>query len=185
MTSPNGNIFSVICEGVPPVTGGFPLTGRFPHKGQWRGALMFSLICVWTKGSLPIETTVIWVALIMRSLQCKNWKIGMFCAVSWQRIEFGILFLEFTGVVSLWQPINEFRSLRLICTSSYLHHQIEKKNNPRNHYTLFRVRSWDKSYVACVRFAMFLLSSARDFWFGFDGICAYIIVIGIFVLLRF
>ena len=22
-----------------------------PHKGQWRGALMFSLICAWTKGS--------------------------------------------------------------------------------------------------------------------------------------
>ena len=21
-----------------------------PHKGQWRGALMFSLICAWTKG---------------------------------------------------------------------------------------------------------------------------------------
>ena len=21
--------------------------GEFPHKGQWRGALMFSLICVW------------------------------------------------------------------------------------------------------------------------------------------
>ena len=22
--------------------------GEFPHKGQWRGALMFSLICTWT-----------------------------------------------------------------------------------------------------------------------------------------
>ena len=41
MTSSNGNIISV--------TG--PLwwesTGS-PHKGQWRGALMFSLICAWT-----------------------------------------------------------------------------------------------------------------------------------------
>ena len=34
MTSSNGNIFCV--------------TG--PHKGQWRGALMFSLICAWIKG---------------------------------------------------------------------------------------------------------------------------------------
>ena len=34
MTSSNGNIFRV--------------TG--PHKGQWRGALMFSLICAWTNG---------------------------------------------------------------------------------------------------------------------------------------
>ena len=24
-----------------------PVTGEFPHKGQWRGALMFSLICAW------------------------------------------------------------------------------------------------------------------------------------------
>ena len=23
------------------------VTGEFPHKGQWRGALMFSLICAW------------------------------------------------------------------------------------------------------------------------------------------
>ena len=45
MTSSNGNIFRV--------TG--PLCGEFtchrwipPHKGQWRGALMFPLICAWT-----------------------------------------------------------------------------------------------------------------------------------------
>ena len=37
MTSSNGNIFRV--------TG--PLCGISPHKGQWRGALMFSLICAW------------------------------------------------------------------------------------------------------------------------------------------
>ena len=27
--------------------GNSPVTGEFPHKGQWRGALMFSLICAW------------------------------------------------------------------------------------------------------------------------------------------
>ena len=38
MTSSNGNIFLVTGH----------LYGEFtPHKGQWRGALMFSLICVW------------------------------------------------------------------------------------------------------------------------------------------
>ena len=26
-----------------------------PHKGQWRGALMFSLICVWINGSVNIH----------------------------------------------------------------------------------------------------------------------------------
>ena len=48
MTSYNGNIFRV--------TG--PLCGKFngirwiprTHKGQWRGALMFSLICAWING---------------------------------------------------------------------------------------------------------------------------------------
>ena len=33
-----------LCEGNPPVTGGFP------YKSQRRGALIFSLICAWTNG---------------------------------------------------------------------------------------------------------------------------------------
>ena len=36
-----------ICAGNSPVTAGF-----HPHKGQWRGALMFSLICASIKGSV-------------------------------------------------------------------------------------------------------------------------------------
>ena len=40
MTSSYGNIFRVIG----------PLCGEFTHKGQWRGALMFTLICVWING---------------------------------------------------------------------------------------------------------------------------------------
>ena len=32
----------VICAGNSPVT------GEFPHKGQWRENLMFSLVCTWT-----------------------------------------------------------------------------------------------------------------------------------------
>ena len=38
MTSSNGNIFRV--------------TGHFPHKGQWRVALMFTLISVWINDSV-------------------------------------------------------------------------------------------------------------------------------------
>ena len=30
--------------------GNSPVTGEFPHKGQWSGALMFSLICTWING---------------------------------------------------------------------------------------------------------------------------------------
>ena len=43
MTSSNGNIFRV----TGPLCGNSSLPVNFPHKGQWRGALMFSLICVW------------------------------------------------------------------------------------------------------------------------------------------
>ena len=34
----------ILCEGNSPVIGEFPSS---PHKGQWRGDLMFSLICTW------------------------------------------------------------------------------------------------------------------------------------------
>ena len=44
MTSPNGNIFRV----TGPLLGNPPVTGEFTYKGQWHGALMFSLICAWT-----------------------------------------------------------------------------------------------------------------------------------------
>ena len=46
MTSSNGNIFRV----TGPLCGKFTGPGEFPHTGQWRGALMFSLICVWING---------------------------------------------------------------------------------------------------------------------------------------
>ena len=40
-----------ICAGSSPVTGEFPTWSvNSPHKGQWRGALMFSLICDWING---------------------------------------------------------------------------------------------------------------------------------------
>ena len=45
MTSSNGYIFRVtgpLCGHRSPVNS--------PHKGQWRGALMFSLICAWING---------------------------------------------------------------------------------------------------------------------------------------
>ena len=41
MTSSNGNIFRV----TGPVCGESPVPVNSPRKGQWRGALMFSLIC--------------------------------------------------------------------------------------------------------------------------------------------
>ena len=43
MTSSNGNIFRV----TGPLYGELTGPGNSPHKGQWRGALMFSLIYAW------------------------------------------------------------------------------------------------------------------------------------------
>ena len=47
MTSSNGNIYRV----TGPLWGGVHRSAVVsPHKGQWRGALMFSLIWAWTNG---------------------------------------------------------------------------------------------------------------------------------------
>ena len=46
MTSWNGNIFRV----TGPLWGIHRSQVNSPHKSQWRGALMFSLICAWTNG---------------------------------------------------------------------------------------------------------------------------------------
>ena len=46
MTSSNGNTFRVTGH----LCGEFIGPGEFPHKGQWRGALMFSLICTRING---------------------------------------------------------------------------------------------------------------------------------------
>ena len=46
MTSSNGNIFRDSGH----LCGEFTGPGEFPHKDQWRGALIFSLICVWING---------------------------------------------------------------------------------------------------------------------------------------
>ena len=57
-----------LCEGNQQVTSGFP------YKGQWRGALMFYLICAWTNSWLNNREAVIWyaMALIMTSLYCAD-----------------------------------------------------------------------------------------------------------------
>ena len=46
VTSSNGNIFRVPGH----LCGEFTGQWLIPHKSQWRGALMFSLICAWMSG---------------------------------------------------------------------------------------------------------------------------------------
>ena len=49
--------------------GNSPVTDEFPHKGQWRGALMFSLICTWKK-RLRKQSWGWWFETPSRSLWC-------------------------------------------------------------------------------------------------------------------
>ena len=66
MTSSNGNIFRV--------TGGnSSVTVNSTHKGQWRGASMFSLICAWTNGWVNNRGAgdLRHIAPIMTSLWCE------------------------------------------------------------------------------------------------------------------
>ena len=41
-----------------------------PHKGQWRGSLMFSLICAHIKFTENIETLTVWVNFSNRTFLC-------------------------------------------------------------------------------------------------------------------
>ena len=43
--------------------GNSPVTGEFPSQGQWRGALMFSLICTWIYGWVNNLKAVDWKGL--------------------------------------------------------------------------------------------------------------------------
>ena len=61
MTSSNGNIFRCHWPFVR-VIHRSPV--NYPHKGQWRGALMFSLICVGINGWVKIVSLVIWDAIV-------------------------------------------------------------------------------------------------------------------------
>ena len=57
--------------------GNSPVTGEFPHgKGQWRGALMFCLVCAWTSGLANNRDAI---ALIMTS----QWWFNMFELARW------------------------------------------------------------------------------------------------------
>ena len=82
MTSSNGNIFRV----TGPWCGEFTGPGEFPspHKGQWRGTLMFSLICASINGWVNtreagglrryrVHYDVIVMILLMTTTEQNNW----------------------------------------------------------------------------------------------------------------
>ena len=87
MTSSSGNFFRVTGH----FAGNSPVPVNSPHKGQWRGALVFSLICVWIYGSVnnreagdcpACRTTLIatrfWVVMICPIIKCLTVLRGFF-----------------------------------------------------------------------------------------------------------
>ena len=98
MKSSNGNIFRV--------TG--PLCGEFtPHKGQWRGVLMFPLIYTWTNGLVNnrdagdlrrhlIHYDVTMIGFMRRNSHAKG-------VIRWYI--FFIHMQYFSSIIQLWSPI--------------------------------------------------------------------------------
>ena len=80
MTSSNGNIFRITG---PFVRGSHRSPVNFPHKGQWRGALIFSLICAWMNGWINNREA----GDLRRSLR-------RYCNVLWNKVAWAIPYLE-------------------------------------------------------------------------------------------
>ena len=87
MTSSNGKHFPRYLPSVPGIHRS-PM--NYPHKGQWRWALMFSLICAWTNGWLSSRD-----AGDLRR-HCAHYDVTVMtssCDIRWQRLSV------------LWQPM--------------------------------------------------------------------------------
>ena len=78
------------------------------HKGQWRGVLMFSLICAWINGWVKkIERLVIWdaIVLIMTSLWCSHWILRV---VTMDVILKRTIWLVFHNITKRFAMLNQF-----------------------------------------------------------------------------
>ena len=84
MTSSNGNTFRVYW---PFVRGIHRSSVNSPHKCQWRGALIFSLICAWTVKQ-TIETSVIWDSTRTSWRHCN---VRLHCRAVQQNCKYGKL----------------------------------------------------------------------------------------------
>ena len=126
-----------ICEGNSPVA------CEFPHKGQWRGALMFSLIYAWTsdwvnnrdagylrRNRVHYDVTVMWsdftigfIGMVRRemcsanaSTKCDHLEITMwYCHSSWKHIE---AWTKWTSFCRRHFPIRFFSAWKLLYVCS-------------------------------------------------------------------
>ena len=98
-TPSNGNIFRV-CAGKSPVT------VNSPHKGQWRGALVFSLICAQTYG---------WRVIIWTNKCTVYWRINASLGLSefthlthWPLGDLNVILKMYVSILFSWLVSSNF-----------------------------------------------------------------------------
>ena len=82
--------------------GNSPVTGEFPHKGQWRGALMFSLICDLTK-RFSKQSRGWWFGTPSRSLwrHCNDGRVIAPHSCMWMQLIIHALILMLVSLISV------------------------------------------------------------------------------------
>ena len=118
MMTSNGNILRITGH----VWDNSPVTGDFPHKGQWRRSLMFSLDCAWITGwennheagdlrhhRAHYDVTVMWKylssALRLITVGCETVQFVVGCdrqlfAARWD------LYILIKNIIWIWMPNN-------------------------------------------------------------------------------
>ena len=160
MTSSNGNIFRVT---------GHLCGVNSPHKGQWRGALMFSLICgrinVWVNngeaGDLRRHrahyyvTVMEWYLMVLNSKMLVKYSLLSVSILS-------IIFHTVYGTVCIQHTHLPYYDCENACALSYLilsylilsYHHYHHHHNHHHHYNqiisrnrllLFRVGPWNNA----------------------------------------
>ena len=93
--------------------GNSPSTGEFPHKGQWRGALMFTLICARINGwannreagdlrRYPPNYDVIVITWRIKSTACATTNILLLSYVT------SLFSIHIPAIVYPWHEINSY-----------------------------------------------------------------------------
>ena len=108
--------------------------GNSPHKGQWRGALMFSLICAWIKGWVKKRE-----AGDLRRHRTHYDVIVLMMQMSWCRI-------ETPGYHSTWPPFLDSKNCAFIDTLWIAHFSNLTPLSTHRVLTMF-IRLWSKVFI--------------------------------------
>ena len=127
MMSSNGNISALLalCEA------NTPLTAVYPHKGQWRGALMFSLMCAWTNGWANSSNAGGWVETPRRPLWRRCNENG--CVDVMVTLLLARYVIAVTDMVTMWI---------YTCGCKGIHFMVVYDTNIQNIIKKFKMTQW-------------------------------------------